>query len=400
MLEEQLRHALNRLYDPVFLRKSPLVALLGLEADENAAEALRVALDAGIRALKPPLGTPSTSRCHRYYQVLYSRYVQQFTQRDVARKLNMSIRQLRREQDAAVHALAEHLRDKFRLGDTPPTAATMAPGDEENYVEREMAWVENSLADSSTEVRPVLEKALDLVGELARQRRVYLALEVRGDLPVAAVARTVLTQLVLDLLTACIRAVPGGAVTVAAEAETEAVTVGVVAEAGEAMTRVTLEEGALTIPRRLVELFQGQLEVRTDATALSATMRMPIIEQIPILAIEDNADTVQLWQRYVQDSPFRLVGVTEPRDAVAVAASLQPRAIVLDVMMPGIDGWELLGQLRHHPVTGMIPVIVCSVHPQGELALSLGASAFVRKPVTRQVFRAVLEHHTAAAGRG
>ncbi len=399
MLEEQLRHALNRLYDPVFLRKSPLVALLGLDAAENTAEALRIALDAGIRALKPPLGTPSISRSPRYYQVLYNRYVQQFTQRDVARKLNVSIRQLRREQDAAVHALAEHLRDRYRLGDVEPILAASQAGDEENHVEREMAWVENSLADSSTEVGSVLEKALVLVVELARQRRVHLGLEVCGGLPMVAVAHTVLTQVVLDLLTACIRAVPGGAVAVTAGVDEEGVAVRLIAEPAEGVPGAILEEGALAIPRRLVELFQGQLHVRDDAAAVSATIRVPAIEQIPILAIEDNADTVQLWQRYVQDSPFRLVGVTEPREAVAVAASLQPSAIVLDVMMPGIDGWELLGQLRHHPVTGMIPVIVCSVHPQGELALSLGASAFVRKPVTRQVFRAVLEHHTAAAGR-
>lgn len=399
MLEEQLRHALNRLYDPVFLRKSPLVALFGLEAKENTAEALRTTLDAGIRALKPPSGTPSTSRSHRYYQVLYSRYVQQFTQRDVARKLAVSIRQLRREQDAAVHALAEHLRAKHRLADVSPAVGDPESGDEENHVEREMAWVENSLGDSSTEVGPVLEKALELVTELARQRRVHLGLAMRDDLPMVAVARTVLTQVVLDLLTACIQAVPGGTVSIVAEAEERGVAVRVAAEAATGITLVGIEEGALSIPRRLVELFQGQLDVTAGLAGVSATIRVPAIEQLPILAIEDNADTVQLWQRYVQDSPFHLVGVTEPREAVAMAASLQPCAIVLDVMMPGIDGWELLGQLRHHPATGGIPVIVCSVHPQGELALSLGASAFVRKPVTRQVFRAVLEHHTAAAAR-
>jgi CheY-like chemotaxis protein len=399
MLEEQLRDALNRLYDPVFLRKSPLVALLGLEAEENAAEALRITLDAAIRALKPPPNTPSTTRSHRYYQVLYSRYVQQFTQSDVARKLAVSIRQLRREQDAAIHALAEYLRERYRLDSPAPAEEELAAGEEANHVERELAWAESSLGDSSTTVVPVLENAVGLVGELARQRHVRLELEVRGDLPMVAVARTVLTQIVLDLLTACIRAVPCGAVSVVAEAEEQDVMVGVTAEPAAGTGSVAIDEGALAIPRRLAELFQGQLDVVAGPVGVSARIRVPAVAQIPILAIEDNADTVQLWQRFVQDSPFGLVGVTEPREAVAVAASLQPRVIVLDVMMPGIDGWELLGQLLHHPATGGIPVVVCSVHPQAELALSLGASAFVRKPVTRQVFRAVLEHHSAAVAR-
>jgi CheY-like chemotaxis protein len=53
-------------------------------------------------------------------------------------------------------------------------------------------------------------------------------------------------------------------------------------------------------------------------------------------------------------------------------------------MMPEIDGWELLGKFRHHPQTGQIPIIVCTILSQKELALSLGASGFIHKPVTRQ----------------
>jgi CheY-like chemotaxis protein len=69
-------------------------------------------------------------------------------------------------------------------------------------------------------------------------------------------------------------------------------------------------------------------------------------------------------------------------------------------MMPGIDGWDLLAQLRHHPLTCDIPVLVCTVLPQEELALSLGASGFVRKPTTRQSFRQALESQIVAAERG
>ena len=69
-------------------------------------------------------------------------------------------------------------------------------------------------------------------------------------------------------------------------------------------------------------------------------------------------------------------------------------------MMPGIDGWKLLGQLKHHPATSAIPVIVCTILPQEEIALSAGASAFIRKPTTRQAFRAVLESQIAEAELG
>ncbi|NIV31704.1 MAG: response regulator, partial [Anaerolineae bacterium] len=72
-----------------------------------------------------------------------------------------------------------------------------------------------------------------------------------------------------------------------------------------------------------------------------------------------------------------------------------PQVILLDVMMPQIDGWEILGRLRQHPLTSHIPTVVCTILAQEELALSLGASAFVRKPVTRQVFLAALDRQIA-----
>jgi CheY-like chemotaxis protein len=65
--------------------------------------------------------------------------------------------------------------------------------------------------------------------------------------------------------------------------------------------------------------------------------------------------------------------------------------IVLDVMMPRIDGWEMLGRLRSNRATSHVPVIVCTIMAQEELALSLGAAGFLKKPVTRQDFLAALD---------
>jgi CheY-like chemotaxis protein len=64
---------------------------------------------------------------------------------------------------------------------------------------------------------------------------------------------------------------------------------------------------------------------------------------------------------------------------------------MVDVMMPQVDGWEVLGQLREHPLSSHIPIVVHTILAQEELALSLGASAFLRKPVTRQDFLAALD---------
>jgi CheY-like chemotaxis protein len=92
---------------------------------------------------------------------------------------------------------------------------------------------------------------------------------------------------------------------------------------------------------------------------------------------------------------------------VALAEQCEARIILLDVMLPGIDGWELLGRLREHPTTQGTPIIVCTILPHEQLALTLGAAQFLRKPVSRstllraldaQAQRLVSRYRTPCAG--
>ena len=68
-----------------------------------------------------------------------------------------------------------------------------------------------------------------------------------------------------------------------------------------------------------------------------------------------------------------------------------PSIIVLDVMLPDMDGWELLAHLHEHPPTRSIPILVCSVVREEELALALGAKLYLSKPVRRQQFIQALD---------
>jgi CheY-like chemotaxis protein len=64
--------------------------------------------------------------------------------------------------------------------------------------------------------------------------------------------------------------------------------------------------------------------------------------------------------------------------------------MILDVMMPGASGWEILQTLRSHPPTATIPIIVCSVFNDPELAYALGATRFHSKPIRRDTILATL----------
>jgi CheY-like chemotaxis protein len=138
----------------------------------------------------------------------------------------------------------------------------------------------------------------------------------------------------------------------------------------------------------------GSLDARLEARAeipFTANIILPTTEQIPLLVIDDNADTLRLLERYLSGSRYRFTGTVDPQEALTLAEQLAPEIIVLDVMLPGIDGWELLGRLREHPKTAGAAIIVCTILPQEQLALALGAAEFVRKPVSRRAFLAALD---------
>lgn len=393
ILEVSLQDALNNLYDPSSLLGSPLMAWLGLSACPDSASALQAELCTVVEDMRARTGPPATP-ASRHYWVLRYRYVEQLAQHTVAQRLGVTPRHLRRIQRAAVHALL--LRLVVRHGSLTSTGAPGAGEafrDQSIEIDREMSWLADSMADRTTEVEPTICEAMRLAEALAARHDVTLEQCVAHPLPRVMVSQTVLKQIVLNLMTAAMRTAPGGSIRVSAEATpgTVAIRVSAMLPSGIAERDLVWERSAINSAGRLSSLFDAQLALSGGPGWMAAELNLPLADEMTVLAVEDNADTLQLWQRYVQGTRFRLVGVSEASQALTTAARLRPSAIVLDVMLPGTDGWELLGQLRHHPDTASIPVIVCTVLPQDELAMALGASGFVRKPTTGREFRAALE---------
>lgn len=399
--DDALREALNHLYDYALLRRSPLVGLFALTGRSNAADALREILQAEIEALKPRPGAPALPVAQRHHELLYYRYVQRMTQQSVAEQLSLSPRHLRREQEAAISALAERLRGRIAAsGQAEPTALDTPVTDireaRHTRLDLEMAWLSDSLTGESVDVRTAMEDAVRLAQSMAGSHDVGLSIQIADDLPPVGAASTILTQIILNLLTAAIRGVSGGRVALDARAAGAQVAVTLSAQIGPqhmAGQAPAWDKAAVQMARRLAQLIKGDLSVAADHISLTATVTAPCLQTDVIMAVEDNADTLQLWRRYLQSSCYRLVGIHEPLHAVETAARLQPSLILLDVMMPGADGWKLLEQLSHGSATRHIPVIICTVLPQDELALTLGASGFIRKPATRRDFMVAIERH-------
>jgi CheY-like chemotaxis protein len=125
--------------------------------------------------------------------------------------------------------------------------------------------------------------------------------------------------------------------------------------------------------------------------ALAITLLLAAPEQTVVLVVDDNVDWLELVQRYAAGTDYQVVTTNAPATACSTAGKLQPAAIVLDVMMHNVDGWHVLSELRHDPSTAHIPVIVCTILPLEQMALALGATAFLQKPASQQQFLHAME---------
>ncbi len=389
-----LRSALRRLYDASALRSSPLVAAFGLADKPDPAAALRQHLIRAIRALQPEPDMPTDTQAWRVYEILLYRYVQRSGQLEVAEQLGMSTRHLTRLERVALGVLADCL-GLGATGEVAPAGAPQTPRDAA-AIEDEVTWLGVSPPQETVNLADVLPTVLELAQPMAQRYGVTLTQEPWREGPLLlAVHPVALRQILLSLLSAAIRRGPGTSVAMGARrqgwrARVEVRQAGGPREAATAGGEADLQ-ASLGLARRLTEAYGGSVEEGDGAQPTVVAVTLPALEQLPILAIDDNANTLQLMQRYISNTRYYLRGAPSLGDGLVLAQETAPRIIVLDVMMPDMDGWEALGRLRQHPLTAHVPVIICTILAEEELALSLGASGFLRKPFSREGFLLALD---------
>jgi CheY-like chemotaxis protein len=102
------------------------------------------------------------------------------------------------------------------------------------------------------------------------------------------------------------------------------------------------------------------------------------------LVIEDSAQAAELLRLYIESAGYRVEIARNGSDAVDMAKRLHPHVITLDLMLPGKDGWQVMKELKRHPLCKHIPVIIVSIVDEKNLGFSLGAVEYFVKPVNRE----------------
>ncbi len=297
--------------------------------------------------------------------------------------------------------------------------------------------------DIAAAVHEVAETVQTLVGKKANRFELVLAPDL-GDMQSDL---TKVRQILLNLLGNAAKFTEDGIITLAVSREAQRAgderVVFRVSDTGIGMTPEQLEKLfrrfqqadssttrrfggtglGLSLTKAFADLLGGEVEVASQhGRGSSFTVRLPSTyvapreEQSPpedgpaspapqaallrdlVLVIDDDADQRALMTRFLHREGFHARTATGGTEGLALARELRPRAILLDVMMPGVDGWSVLSALKADPDLADIPVVMVTFVDQRGLAASLGASDYVLKPVRWDRFKAVMDRFRPTAG--
>ena len=115
-----------------------------------------------------------------------------------------------------------------------------------------------------------------------------------------------------------------------------------------------------------------------------------------ILVIDDDPSVLELMERYLSPEGFEIITTTNPEEGIQLAKKINPYAIILDVMMPVMDGWSVLNHLKADPDLAAIPVIMATILQEQNLGYALGATDYLTKPIDSQELKKILSKYRSS----
>jgi CheY-like chemotaxis protein len=281
--------------------------------------------------------------------------------------------------------------------------------------------LERSLFDVSA----AIEYSLSMVRERASRHGVRLIADMGPERDRLYADELRIKQVLVNLLSNAVKFTPaGGSVTVSAEGQGRDLVVSVtdtgigippedqerIFESFQQGSRpLNRQEGTglgLTLCKRIVELHGGTIWVRSEVGVGSTFgFNVPVASeqdfpesrarpseagQPLVLLVEDDQASLDLLEAYLEGSGY---DVSVARDGLAALAAVRrdrPAVVVLDIGLPGLDGWDVLTEIKADPTMAATPVVVASVLDDRKRGLSLGATDYLVKPVNREHLLAAL----------
>jgi signal transduction histidine kinase/ActR/RegA family two-component response regulator len=286
-------------------------------------------------------------------------------------------------------------------------------------------------------VSNAVDYSLGMVRERAMRHGISLRSETEGGTGDLHADELRFKQVLLNLLSNAVKFTPdGGAVSVTARRSdgelvvaVEDTGVGIEADDQERIFHAfqqgsrspSRQEGTglgLTLCKRIVELHGGRIWVDSRVgEGTTVTFALPLSPAQDdaagpqarsagrrILLVEDDQASLDLLKAYLDGGDYEISVARDGVDGLEAVRRDEPAAVVLDIRLPGLVGWDVLAAVKADPATSRIPVVVASVLDERAKGLALGASAYLVKPISRDgllsALDEVLEASTSGGGRG
>jgi len=394
--------ACSHLYDSHHLQNHPLGSLLTpayAESDGFQRSQLlrRILLDA-IQSLRPQPKTPAQSYDWRLYSLLELRYLERLNPTEAMQQLSLSKSQFFRDQARALELVSDLL---WRHVQTPEEAIRAIQGQHSPVVDVGAVGVGDAdvqMAFPETTWRLIhlaelLEDLLPIVQPLADRHQTVVEVHSLYNLPPVRGNRVMLRQVLLSVLTYAITSTAQKVVVQGASEPGQTMLsfhFGLETEEGTADESAPAQGSRLTLAAQVMEAVGGVLSEQRQSEAQTIVLRWPATRQKTLLMIDDNQGLAELFRRYLTSGPWQIVWAKNGGEARQALDRMTPSVILLDIMMPEEDGWEILLEMQQHPVARQAPILICSVVNEPSLAESLGAAGYLAKPISQEALLAAL----------
>ncbi|MEO8352919.1 MAG: response regulator, partial [Chthoniobacteraceae bacterium] len=148
-----------------------------------------------------------------------------------------------------------------------------------------------------------------------------------------------------------------------------------------------------TLPRKMADATSNEPPAGIAPTIPHLAHRIP---DSTVLVIDDDANVRDLMQRNLVKEGFQVEVAADGEHGLELAKHLRPSVITLDVILPGMDGWEVLAALKAVPETADIPVVMVTVVDNKNMGFALGAADYFTKPIDWHLLSTALTKHRCA----
>jgi len=367
---EQIKQALEHLYDFAYLQQHELARFYDPAGDLSAKTAgrqLRYELITAIESLHSKADSQFRAPEARLYNLLHLIYVESLTIQAAALELGLSERQTYRDLKRGHEAVAAVLwTSRLPIVASPP----------EFSVQSEVAHLK--LNFSLIDITAVFQQACQAVERLALLHAVTLTTET-GRSPLMLMTDSPLAhQVMVSVLSYAIQQAQLGVLTAVLDTQSSAAALIIRYAAKRDINAASAAPDTQAPLYELAQRLHWSITIQDSGERREIRVQL-LSHSVTVLVIDDNEGWVALLERFLAGHHCTVVTPDGGQDILSFTVKLRPNAIILDVMMPDTDGWEILQRLRAQPATAHTPIIICSVFNDPQLAYSLGASAFISK---------------------